>query len=398
MPVIAHGLIAAFYVALAVGVVFGLIHGGVGIEPPLAAAMGAAVGLAGALVHQVFVRLRRDRVLDDMLAALRGSQGEMVAALGVARDELRTLMASFEEAKENLPGRGYGELAAEMRVLETLLRQAAPQPAEDGQPATPRAIPGPTAPRRDVAAEEAIAIIRDALANSRVDVYLQPVVSLPQRKTAFYETFSRLRAADGAELEPGRYLSIAEETGLITAIDNNLLFRCIQIVRKVQRRKLKLGFFCNLSPHTLRDTSFFPEFIDFMERNERLAPSLIFEFPQADLASHNAQIALHLDRLASMGFRFSIDRVETLDFDVEALVARHVTFVKVDAGMLLNRIGDSRGALELHRMKRSLDRAGIYLVVEKIEEESQVVELLDFGIDFGQGYLFDPPRLSREGE
>ena len=72
---------------------------------------------------------------------------------------------------------------------------------------------------------------------------------------------------------------MAERAGLISVIDNSLLFRCVQLVRKTQRRNLNRGFFCNISPHTLRDSSFFPEFIEFMNHNARLAASLMDRIP-----------------------------------------------------------------------------------------------------------------------
>jgi uncharacterized protein YecA (UPF0149 family) len=52
--------------------------------------------------------------------------------------------------------------------------------------------------------------IHEALAENRVDLYLQPVVSLPQRRTIFYESFTRLRAADDRVMMPAEYLSAAE--------------------------------------------------------------------------------------------------------------------------------------------------------------------------------------------
>jgi len=398
MPAFTQGLVAFAYLALAGGAVFALANWGGEIGAPYSAAVGAAIALAGALIHGALTRSRRDRLLGEMLRALHRSQASIAEGVTVLREELRDLATLVDETHANLPGRGYGELAAEMRVLETLLRQAAPEEATPFERRrAPRAVTGPSAPPRDVGDDdEVLDLIHDSLEHSRIDVYLQPVVSLPQRKPTFYETFSRLRSSEGAEIEPAKYLAVAERTGLITAIDNNLLFRCVQLVRRTQRRNLKLGFFCNISPHTLRDTSFFPEFIDFMERNERLAPSLVFEFAQTDFASHDGGVRANLGRLADMGFRFSIDQIETLDLDVGELVDRQVSFLKVEADALLARLVD--GGLDVHRLLRMLDRAGIYLIVEKIESEAQVVELLDYGIDFGQGYLFGAPRLSREGE
>ena len=46
-------------------------------------------------------------------------------------------------------------------------------------------------------------------------------------------------------------------------------------------------------------------------------------------------------------------------------------------------------------MKQTLDRYNVDLIVEKIERESDLIELLDLNIDFGQGFLFGEPRLSR---
>ena len=139
-----------------------------------------------------------------------------------------------------------------------------------------------------------------------------------------------------------------------------------------------------------------PEFIDFMERNAGLASSLIFEFTQADLAIHDRGTERNLAQLSDLGFRFSVDGVTSLDIDVESLIQRRISFLKIDATTALETLQDADASLQLHRMKRALDRAGINLIVEKIEEEEQLIELLDYGIDFGQGYLFGTPRLSRE--
>src|SRR3546814_12549901 len=86
---------------------------------------------------------------------------------------------------------------------------------------------------------------------------LQPIVLLPQRKRRYYECFSRLRTADGYMILPEQYIAVAEREGIVSAIDNMLLIRCIQLVRKIQNRGEKLDFFCNISSHTLGDDAFF---------------------------------------------------------------------------------------------------------------------------------------------
>ena len=67
--------------------------------------------------------------------------------------------------------------------------------------------------------------IRASLEENRVDLYLQPIVSLPQRKLRYYEALSRLRAEDGSVIMPAQYIKVAAPAGLMSVVDNLLLFR-----------------------------------------------------------------------------------------------------------------------------------------------------------------------------
>jgi hypothetical protein len=156
-------------------------------------------------------------------------------------------------------------------------------------------------------------IVREALAENRVDLYLQPVVSLPQRRTMFYESFSRLRDPSGKIIMPAEYLAVAEPAGLVTAIDNLLLFRCAQIVRRLARQDRKVGVFCNVALSSLGDETFFPQFLNFLSENRDLNQALIFELGQATFDARGAVEARNMAKLADLGFRFSIDRGAALE-------------------------------------------------------------------------------------
>ncbi len=273
------------------------------------------------------------------------------------------------------------DVAAEFKVLHSLVERL----SGNGRPAAAA-----------IGDARLLDFVRDGLNRDRVDLYLQPIVSLPQRKRRYFECFSRIRAEDGGIIEPERYLEIAEQEGLVDAIDNMLLFRCVQLLRRTQKHKYNVGFFCNVSRHSLGDTAFFHDFIEFMGDNAELAPNLFFEFAQADLAAHDASALDELNRLSDLGFRFSVAQVSHLDLNVTALASRHFGFVKVEAAMLLQRTRQQPPEVDLRDFKALLDQAGIDLIVEKIEGEAELVELLDYNIDYGQGFLFGEPRLARE--
>ncbi|CAN7536057.1 EAL domain-containing protein [Phenylobacterium sp. LjRoot225] len=246
--------------------------------------------------------------------------------------------------------------------------------------------------------------VREALAENRVDLYLQPVVALPQRKTVFYESFTRLRDESGRVMMPTEYLSVAEPGGLVTAIDNLLLFRCVQIVRRLAKQDRRIGIFCNISMSSLGDDEFFPQFLELLAANRDLANALIFEVGQAAFDARGPVENRNMGRLADLGFRFSIDKITDLDFDLQDFARADVSFVKVGAQMLLEELVELDGRLVLRAMPdlaaedfASLTRRyGMQLIAEKVENERQVVDILELNIPLGQGNLFGEPRAIRD--
>ena len=367
--------------------------------PAAGLALGGFAFLLGALAHEVVARRRNDLLFLRRLAALRRISHDIQDQLDQTRDEAHRVYEVLEAAggtKSDQPRR-MNDVLAEVKVLQSLVERL----SGNGRPAAAdgaAAIGEALAPRLESEPGEArlLDMVRDGLYRDRVDLYLQPIVSLPQRKRRYFECFSRIRAEDGGIIGPEQYLEIAEREGLVNAIDNMLLFRCVQSLRRTQKRKYHVGFFCNISRHSLGDTAFFHDFIEFMGDNADLAPNLFFEFAQADLAAHDASALDELNRLSDLGFRFSVDQVSRLDLNVTALASRHFGFVKVEAAMLLQRIRQEPPEAGVRDFKALLDQAGIDLIVEKIEGEAELVELLDYNIDYGQGILFGEPRLARE--
>ncbi len=239
-------------------------------------------------------------------------------------------------------------------------------------------------------------IIRCALEGNRVDLYLQPVVSLPQRKLRFYEALSRLRSEDGTIIMPAQYIRIAAPAGLMSVVDNLLLFRCVQIVRRLTQRHRDVGVFCNISGHTLTDSEFFPQFLDFMHHHRDLAGQIIFEFSQDSVLAAGSSEEANLRYLANLGFRLSMDQVTKLDLDFARLKRLGFHFLKVRAPTLISGMKDAGAAVAAEDFKNLLSRNGVNLIAERVEDEKTVVQLLEYNVDFGQGYLFGEPRAIRD--
>ena len=240
--------------------------------------------------------------------------------------------------------------------------------------------------------DQLLSVVRSSLAENRVDLYLQPVVGLPSRNPSHYECFSRVRDEEGRIILPRQYMKVAESKGLISTIDNLLLFRLIQLVRRLGPRRPDIRFFCNMSSYSMQDDEFFPQFIEFMMANEEFANRLVFEISQEDFTTIDDDILERLMTLGRRGFAFSMDHVNDFEMDFAMLGKQHFQFIKSDLSDLVGTHEQD----DIPVLKSFLRRNGIQLVASRIENEADVLEALDCEIEYAQGYLFGEPSAATE--
>jgi cyclic-di-GMP phosphodiesterase, flagellum assembly factor TipF len=401
----------------------------------LEAAVIAVAALTGLmLVNAVATRTRDQGELSDKIADLSRGTADLarqVAEIGrrLAASETEVALASSRiqvavepvaaeiEKLGNLVEQLASSVAAHENALVLMVEPSPPAAPMDPQPSASVApSPPPVAagrpavdpsefgdpdsgpvgqgPFKGLTREDIVSMIREAVEAGRVDLYLQPIVTLPQRKVRYYEAMTRLRTEAGDVLLPSDYLGHAERCGLIPTIDNLLLLRCVQVVRRLAAKNRDIGLFCDVAGASLLDADFVPDFSEFMSANRALASSLVLEFSQASVRAMGPLEQESLAGLADMGFRFSMDQVADLRIEPRELAARGFRFVKIPAALLLNRVTPGS---DIHPADLSdlLGRFGIDLIAETVEREATVVDLLDFDVRFGQGSLFSPPRPVR---
>ncbi len=237
--------------------------------------------------------------------------------------------------------------------------------------------------------------VKDAIDNDRIDLFLQPIVSLPQRKERFFEAFSRLKKADGSIMRPAHYLDAAERADRIGVIDNMIMLRAVQALRNLGPGSQDYRVFCNISPATIYDQDFFARFTDYLDANADMAPRLVFEFTYPAVEILHPRVEKNLEAIAERGYAFSVDHIRQFDHNWKLLREKNFRFVKAPSSMLLNENrGDAAAQVRVREFKEKLRENEIDLIVEKVELESHMPEILSLGIDFGQGELFGAPRPS----
>jgi cyclic-di-GMP phosphodiesterase TipF (flagellum assembly factor) len=362
------------------------------LELGLPLSIGAGV-LTTAILSQIHVLVsngQSKREIDERMRSIEKETREGERRMDVI--EART-GAVEETVKHELTER-RDALVSEMKQLESLIdRLSRNFESKLSETATSQVV----APQEDAILRD----VRDALKDGRVDLHLQPIVSLPQRRVAFYEGFTRLRRPDGSLILPAEFLDAGRRANLMGQIDNFTLFRCVQIVRRLAERDRRVGVFCNIAASSLEDSTFFPMFLEFMTENRDLSGAVIFEIRADRFETRSRVMRENMDKLTALGFRFSIDHAGDLGLDLPRLQSAGVRFVKMNGQAILDQLRDPAGPRPVSSINRRVDgeevsavfsRYGITMVAEKMEDEASVVEILEYEIPYGQGHVFGAPR------
>ncbi len=348
------------------------------------------------------------------LARASADIARQVAELGTRVEKIEALPAQDLKSHTDPIAKEIGDLAglveelaktvsehesqlAQKQIFAAAPAAAAAAPAASAAMASsaPVQASGPVHPLGRLKDNEVAVLIRDALKHERIDVHLQPIVTLPQRKVRFYEAVSRLRLPEGNLIEAKHFIDATRRSGAVLALDENLVNSALQVVRKLATKSKDVGIFFNLAPETLSDRTAMNAIMSALDANKTIAPSLFIEIAQNDFRSPNAVYRDSLNRLREHGFRFAVDQVSDLHIDPQAMAERGVRYLKISAELLLGRVPQTGAQVHPADLVDLLGRYGIDLVAEKIESEAIVADLLDYDLGFGQGTLFAPPRPIR---
>jgi len=216
----------------------------------------------------------------------------------------------------------------------------------------------------------------------------QPIVSLRDGVVLGYEALSRGPAGTALE-SPVALFALADEHGMGWELDH--LCRTLAIERFAGTEADKL-LFLNVDPYTIQD----PRSTARM-KNEPLSPAIpvgniIFELTENGAIANYGDFCQLLDVYKIQGIRVAVDDAGAGYSGWNLLCQIKPAFVKID-GAIVRDI--HRDAFKQQMMKVMVDftrATNTTLIAEGIETESELLTLLELGVEYGQGYYLCMPK------
>ncbi len=384
-----HGLLVFSYIASGIGI-GALAYTRFDYSIVISFCLGAIFAIACGLLH-IALAPQKARIPKEV-------QERIEARFETLREKIATQQAELSRFKE--------EVIDDARVREEKitneLKDLAIGIAQFAHRAQMAHVQTNAAPKRSE--RSLMNSVKDAIDQNRVELHLQPIVTLPQRRVSFYECFTRLRDNGGNLILPGEFLRVAETSGMVSEIDNMLLLKSVQLARKMIKRDRRISLFCNLSPTSLADEGFFGQFIEFLRENRDLTGSIIFELTRDAFDRLSMSAERNMGRMFDLGYRFSIDRCDSIDLDLRKLERMGVRYVKIAGDRLVSQLL-KEGIRPITGLAREFEaedvaslfaRYGVDLIADRVENERTVVEILELDLGFAQGNLFGVPQSEAE--
>ncbi len=258
----------------------------------------------------------------------------------------------------------------------------------------PMSVVPPPVPQRRLLdpARDRLAAIAEAIENERLDVMLEPILALGDRRAQHYVVTLRFwgdHANLMSETESGPSV---RGSGLLPLLDAVKVERAARVAWRMEDRGKAGSLFSTLSGESLVSDRFLNRFADTYRQGDTLGSRLVLAFNQRDLRNFSDLQWSTLRDMADLGFRFSLEDITDLDFDFTALAAAGFAFVKLDAKVFLDGMPTSEGMVPAQDLCRHVSRLGLALIVGQIADDAVAARLKDYGVELAQGPLFGAPR------
>jgi diguanylate cyclase (GGDEF)-like protein/PAS domain S-box-containing protein len=282
-------------------------------------------------------------------------------------------------------GEDMGEL---LRHSDTAMYQAKDRGRNNCQ------VFNPTMDRR---LKQRIAIeahLRAALMTGQLDVHYQPIIDIESQKVVALESLLRWEHPTQGPVSPTRFISIAEETGLIVPIGEFVLERVLQDAKRWRQMGLTLlPIALNVSAIQLQRSNF-PKLILEATRKHGFEPSqlqleltesTIFERREDRNGEANQDAVAHL---RDMGVRIAIDDFGTGYSSLSYLKRWRVDCLKIDRSFVRDLVADLSDLAIVGAIIAMARHLGIPVIAEGIESWQQLEKLRELGCTQAQGHLF----------
>ncbi|MCZ6655786.1 MAG: EAL domain-containing protein [Gammaproteobacteria bacterium] len=239
--------------------------------------------------------------------------------------------------------------------------------------------------------------LRNGLSQGELRVYYQPQVSLSTGQITGVEALVRWQHPTRGVVEPIEFLPVAEETGLITRIDEFVQQQAFKDVAEWRRAGLgDIHVSVNLSTTQLEQDSFVERFTSSLEASGLEPSSVKLEITEHTLMQDMEVIIPKLKEMRKRGLSIAVDDFGTGYSSLSYLQQFPISTLKVDRSFVGDIRADNSDASIINAIVAMARGLNLELIAEGVENRTQLRYLRSHGCSEAQGFIFSKAVPAKE--
>lgn len=233
--------------------------------------------------------------------------------------------------------------------------------------------------------------LRAGIRDEQFTVYYQPIVDAGRHVVAA-EALVRWNHPDRGIVGPAEFVDVAEETGLIVEIGEQVIGRaCADIRKMMDLGHAPVPISVNLSVKQLSSAAVVQQVRRALSFHRVPADLLALEITESSVMENLSTTLSTIEALVSAGLRFSIDDFGTGYSSLSYLKRLPIHTVKIDRSFVVELPDSQKDAAIVRSIVAMANGLGLDLIAEGVDNERQVGFLLENGCGRMQGFLFSRP-------
>lgn len=235
--------------------------------------------------------------------------------------------------------------------------------------------------------------LRSALENDELVVYYQPKINLLTGRADSMEALVRWNHPQHGIIPPDEFIPIAEETGLILQLGQQVLEKsCLQF-KLWQQQKLKItNISINVSARQFKEQDLVLLLQNILNKHQLDPTHIELELTESTILKNESEAESKLNQLHNMGIVISIDDFGTGYASLSYLKRLPIDVLKIDKSFTAGILHDPDDMAIVNAICGLAKGLGLKLIAEGIETHEQLDKIKALGIEYGQGYYWSAPR------
>jgi len=231
-------------------------------------------------------------------------------------------------------------------------------------------------------------VVREAVQNSKIVPFFQPIINNKTSKIEKYECLARLIDKDNNVISPVLFIPIAKKIKVYNHVTKIIINKSFDTFENNE-----YGFSVNLSIEDIMNSEIF-DFILEKLKYSKASNRVIFEIVESEAIQDFRKIERFINEVKRYGAKVAIDDFGDGYSNFSYLIKMNVDYLKIDGSLIKDIDTNKNLHLVVETVVDFARKLGIKTIAEYVHSSTVLDKVKEMGIDYSQGFFIDKPLVS----